>query len=146
MNVTTVLLGPYGTRILGDRGADVIRSSLRPPVTSRATWARCGTPAWAGSTSPPIATSARLPSTSSRTTPRTCCGASVTTADVLVHNMRPQAIERLGFDYAAVAAIKPDIVYVGAYGFGQEGPYRAKPAYDDAIQAASGLASDGKTA
>jgi crotonobetainyl-CoA:carnitine CoA-transferase CaiB-like acyl-CoA transferase len=63
------------------------------------------------------------------------------TADVFVHNMRPQAIERLGFGYAAVSAIKPDIVYVGAYGFGQAGPYRAKPAYDDAIQAASGLAS-----
>jgi len=65
----------------------------------------------------------------------------VATADVFVHNMRPQAIERLGFDYAAVSAIKPDIVYVGAYGFGQAGPYRAKPAYDDAIKAASGLAS-----
>jgi crotonobetainyl-CoA:carnitine CoA-transferase CaiB-like acyl-CoA transferase len=65
----------------------------------------------------------------------------VATADVFVHNMRPQAIERLGFDYPAVSAIKPDIVYVGAYGFGQAGPYRAKPAYDDAIQAASGLAS-----
>ena len=63
------------------------------------------------------------------------------TADVFVHNMRPQAIERLGFDYPAVSAIKPNIVYVGAYGFGQAGPYRAKPAYDDAIQAASGLAS-----
>jgi crotonobetainyl-CoA:carnitine CoA-transferase CaiB-like acyl-CoA transferase len=55
--------------------------------------------------------------------------------------MRPEAVERLGFGYAAVSAIKPDIVYVGAYGFGQAGPYRAKPAYDDAIQAASGLAS-----
>ena len=65
----------------------------------------------------------------------------VKTADVFVHNMRPQAIERLGFDYRGVSAIKPDIVYVGAYGFGQAGPYRAKPAYDDAIQAASGLAS-----
>ena len=47
----------------------------------------------------------------------------------------------LGFDYEAVSAIKPDVIYVGAYGFGQDGPYRAKPAYDDAIQAASGLSS-----
>ena len=65
----------------------------------------------------------------------------IPTADVFVHNMRPQAIERLGFGYEAVAALNPDVVYVGAYGFGQNGPYRAKPAYDDAIQAASGLAS-----
>ena len=65
----------------------------------------------------------------------------IPTADVFVHNMRPQAIARLGFNYDAVAAVKPDIVYVGAYGFGQDGPYRARPAYDDAIQAGSGLAS-----
>jgi crotonobetainyl-CoA:carnitine CoA-transferase CaiB-like acyl-CoA transferase len=65
----------------------------------------------------------------------------IPTADAFVHNMRPAAIAKLGFDYDAVQALKPDIVYVGAYGFGQDGPYRAKPAYDDAIQAASGLAS-----
>jgi crotonobetainyl-CoA:carnitine CoA-transferase CaiB-like acyl-CoA transferase len=41
-------------------------------------------------------------------------------ADLFIHNMRPQAIEQLGFGYAAVAQLKPDIVYVGAYGFGGE--------------------------
>jgi formyl-CoA transferase len=61
-------------------------------------------------------------------------------ADVFIHNMRPQAVQRLGLDYAAVKAINPRIIYCGAYGFRQSGPYASKPAYDDIIQAASGMA------
>ena len=53
--------------------------------------------------------------------------------DVLVHNMRVAAIERLGFGYNAVAQLKPDIVYCAATGFGQDGPDRVKPAFDDII-------------
>lgn len=60
-------------------------------------------------------------------------------ADVLVHNMRVKAIERLGFGYEAVRALKPDIVYCVATGFGQNGPYRDKPAFDEIIQASCGL-------
>jgi formyl-CoA transferase len=65
----------------------------------------------------------------------------VSGADVLVHNMRVAAIERLGFGYRAVAELRPDIVYCAATGFGQDGPDRDKPAFDDIIQAACGLAS-----
>jgi formyl-CoA transferase len=65
----------------------------------------------------------------------------IPTVDVLVHNMRIDAIERLGFGYGAVAAIKPDIVYCAATGFDQDGPDAGKPAFDDIVQAASGLAS-----
>ena len=61
--------------------------------------------------------------------------------DVLVHNMRVAAIEKLGFGYGAVAALRPDIVYCAATGFGQGGPDADKPAFDDVIQAACGLAS-----
>jgi formyl-CoA transferase len=60
-------------------------------------------------------------------------------SDALVHNMRVKAIERLGLGYAAVAAIKPDIVYCVATGYGQGGPDADKPAFDDIIQAACGL-------
>ncbi|MBL4666695.1 MAG: CoA transferase, partial [Sneathiella sp.] len=63
------------------------------------------------------------------------------TVDVFVHNMRPSAIKRLGLDYEAVVKINPSIIYCGAYGFGQDGPYANKPAYDDMIQGVSGLAS-----
>ena len=69
----------------------------------------------------------------------------IATADVLVHNMRVEAIERLGFGYAPVAAINPKIVYCAATGFDQDGPDRDKPAFDDIIQAACGLASVAST-
>ena len=64
-----------------------------------------------------------------------------TTADVFVHSMRQPAIERLGLDYPALRAQSPDIVYCAAWGFDRRGPFADHPAYDDIIQAASGLAS-----
>ncbi|HZD25209.1 MAG TPA: CoA transferase, partial [Alphaproteobacteria bacterium] len=60
-------------------------------------------------------------------------------ADAVVQNFRPGVVERLGIDYDAVTAVKPDIVYLSISGFGEEGPYAQKPAYDPIIQAASGL-------
>jgi crotonobetainyl-CoA:carnitine CoA-transferase CaiB-like acyl-CoA transferase len=65
----------------------------------------------------------------------------VAQSDVFVYNLRPQAMARLGLSYANVAAVNPRIVFVGTFGYGQEGPYAAQPAYDDLIQAAAGLAS-----
>ncbi len=61
-------------------------------------------------------------------------------SDVFLHNMREEAAERVGFGYAAAKAINPKIIYCAAIGYGQRGRYRDKPAYDDVIQAASGLA------
>lgn len=60
-------------------------------------------------------------------------------ADVFIHSMRAAAVKKLGFDYAAVAAINPGIVYTNCYGYGHRGPERDRPAYDDTIQAESGL-------
>ncbi len=62
-------------------------------------------------------------------------------SDVLVYNVRPPAMARLGLDYASVAAVNPRIIYCGVYGFGQEGPYGEKPAYDDMIQGLSAIPS-----
>jgi formyl-CoA transferase len=61
--------------------------------------------------------------------------------DVVVHNMRVDAIERLGLGYGALSALKPNLVYCMATGFGESGPDAGKPAFDDVIQAASGIAS-----
>ncbi|MBV1883205.1 MAG: CoA transferase [Pseudomonadales bacterium] len=60
-------------------------------------------------------------------------------ADVFVHTMRVKAIEKLGLSYEKVSAIKPDIVYAQANGFGQNGVHADRPAYDDIIQAVSGM-------
>ena len=60
-------------------------------------------------------------------------------ADVVIQNFTPGVIERLGFDYPAVKAVKPDIVYCSISGYGLEGPRRRSGAFDGAVQAASGL-------
>jgi crotonobetainyl-CoA:carnitine CoA-transferase CaiB-like acyl-CoA transferase len=62
------------------------------------------------------------------------------TADVFVHNIRPQAAEKLGISYQAVSTWTPDIIYAAATGFGEDGPYAGRPAYDDLIQGMSGIA------
>jgi len=65
----------------------------------------------------------------------------VETADVLVENFRPGVMERLGLDYEALKAINPRLVYCAISGFGQKGPMRAAPAYDQIVQGLSGVMS-----
>lgn len=61
------------------------------------------------------------------------------TCDVFVHNIRPAAMARLGLSYDDFCAARPDIIYVSLVGYGQDGPYAAKPAVDEVIQAAAGI-------
>lgn len=66
--------------------------------------------------------------------------ALVERADVFVSNVRPQALARLGLDYPALRERNPRLIYCGCYGYSEAGPYAGRPAVDDTIQAASGLA------
>ncbi len=63
-------------------------------------------------------------------------------ADVLLYSIRPQAMARLGLTYDDCRRVKPDLVYCGAFGFRQDGPYAARPAYDDIIQGLSGTVAN----
>ena len=65
----------------------------------------------------------------------------VATADVVVENFRPGVMDRLGLGYAALKAVKPELVYCAISGFGQEGPMRGNPAYDQIVQGLSGVMS-----
>lgn len=65
----------------------------------------------------------------------------VATADAVVENFRPGVMDRLGLGYAALKGIKPDIVYCAISGFGQDGPLRDNPAYDQIIQGFAGVMS-----
>ena len=65
----------------------------------------------------------------------------VATSDVVVENFRPGVMERLGLGYAALKAVKPDIIYCAISGFGQDGPLKFNPAYDQIVQGLSGVMS-----
>jgi crotonobetainyl-CoA:carnitine CoA-transferase CaiB-like acyl-CoA transferase len=60
-------------------------------------------------------------------------------SDVFMHNMRPQAMARLGFAYDRLRAVNPRLIYCAAHGYGQDGPLADRPAFDDIIQGASGF-------
>jgi crotonobetainyl-CoA:carnitine CoA-transferase CaiB-like acyl-CoA transferase len=70
---------------------------------------------------------------------RDACLALAAKCDVLVYNIRPQAMARLRLSYDEVRKVNPRIIYAGCFGYSQRGPYAAKAAYDDLIQGASGL-------
>jgi crotonobetainyl-CoA:carnitine CoA-transferase CaiB-like acyl-CoA transferase len=135
LDLTSVLMGPYGTHILADLGADVIK--IEPPQADAFR---------AGATAAPMTMNLYRNKRSivldlKAARDRAVFDALVPTADVLVHNLRPQVLGRLRLQYADVRALNPDIVFCSARGFSQHGRYGAKPAYDDMIQAASGFAS-----
>jgi crotonobetainyl-CoA:carnitine CoA-transferase CaiB-like acyl-CoA transferase len=66
--------------------------------------------------------------------------ALIPTANVFIHNVRADAMVRLGFGYEEVAKLNPHIVYVHCVGYGSDGPYAGRQAFDDLVQAASGAA------
>ena len=140
LDLTSVVLGPLATQILGDYGADVVKIESLDGDLMRA----IGVSLHRGMSSIFLAINRNKRSVAVNL--KTAAGRDavlqlVAGADVLVHNMRVAAIERLGLGYAAVSAIKPDIVYCAATGFGQDGPDAHRPAFDDVIQAACGMAA-----
>lgn len=139
LDLTAVVLGPVATQVLGDYGADIIK--VEPPEGDL--MRSNGAPKRPGMSSIFLAINRNKRSLAvDLKSPKgqAALRRLLPNIDVLVHNMRPAAIERLGFGYEAVARINPKIVYCLATGYGQDGPDAAKPAFDDVIQAGSGLA------
>jgi crotonobetainyl-CoA:carnitine CoA-transferase CaiB-like acyl-CoA transferase len=140
LDLTSVVLGPLATQILGDFGADIIKVENPNGDMMRTN----GVSLHPGMSSIFLALNRNKRSLClNLTTPegKKVLSRLIASVDVLVHNMRVEAIERLGFGYQTVQAINPKIVYCAATGFDQDGPDRDKPAFDDIIQAASGLAT-----
>ncbi len=138
VDLTTVIMGPSATQILGDLGANVIkieaasgdsmrnigpmRSPGMGPLFLQANRNKRG-----------IVLDLKSPAGSDK------LKELIAGADVLVSNIRPQALARLGLDYKAASKINPSIIYCAAVGYGQGGPYAGEAVYDDLMQAASGL-------
>lgn len=140
VDLTTVMLGPFCTQILGEMGAEVIKIETPDGDVNR----------WTGeSRSPGMSTGQLIKGRNKRSIvldlkiveAREAFERLIKTADVFVHNIRPKAASRLAIDYETIAELNPSIIYASATGFGEAGPFADKPAYDDLIQGASGIAS-----
>ncbi|HXQ46281.1 MAG TPA: CoA transferase [Caulobacteraceae bacterium] len=138
VDLTQFVLGPYATQTMGDLGADVIKveepSGDRQRGSGKAPHSRTMGPMFVAFNRNKRSVALDLKTDEGRAALRKL----VVTADVFIHNMRPDSMARLGFAYEEVAKIKPDIVYVEAMGYDPAGPYAGRQAFDDLIQAASG--------
>ena len=138
LDLTTVVMGPYATQILADFGADVIK--VEPPEGDVMRHA-------APMRSPGMGHIFLNANRNKRSVvldlkkdaAREACLALAKRSDVLVYNIRPQAMARLKLAYEDVRAVNPRLIYVGAFGYSQRGPYAAKAAYDDLIQGAAAM-------
>jgi len=138
LDLTTVVMGPYATQILADFGAEVIK--LEPPAGDIM---RHNAPMRSPGMGHIFLNANRnkrsIVLDLKRSQAREACLALARRADVLVYNIRPQAMARLKLSYEEVRAANPRILYVGAFGYSQRGPYAPRAAYDDLIQGAAGL-------
>lgn len=140
-DMTTVVFGPYCTQILADLGADVIKVEPAEGDSARNIGVPPKTPLM-GPVHLRLNRGKRSVNWDMKSeTGKAAMRRLLETSDVFIHNIRPDAIGRLGLDYETVTKLRPDIVYVHCTGFGLGGPYAGLQAYDDVIQAASGAVS-----
>jgi crotonobetainyl-CoA:carnitine CoA-transferase CaiB-like acyl-CoA transferase len=138
IDLTTVVLGPLATQILGDLGADVIK--IEPPEGDIMRYAGPARHREMGHVFLNLNRNKRsLVLDLKRPEAAPVLLALVAQSDVLMHNMRPQAMARLGFGWERLRQVNPRLVYCAAHGYGQDGPFADRPAFDDIIQGASGL-------
>lgn len=139
LDLSTVILGPWAGQTLGDMGADVIKVETPGGDTTR----QLGPQANPGMAALYMGANRNKRSiVLDLTQPegRDALLALAKDADVLLHNLRPQVVEKLKLEYEHFEAVNPNIIYCATYGFRKGGPYTHKPAYDDIIQAACGTA------
>jgi crotonobetainyl-CoA:carnitine CoA-transferase CaiB-like acyl-CoA transferase len=140
LDLSSVVLGPYASQILGDYGADVIKIEAPEGDSTR----RTGPGREPGMAAIFLGVNRNKRSVVldlKRPEARAALLALVDTADVFMHSIRPQKLPALGLDPETLMARNPRLVYAGLHGFAQDGPYGGKPAYDDIIQGLSGLAA-----
>jgi len=140
IDVTSIVLGPYATQMLGDLGADVIK--VESPRGDDTRWIGPSRTPGMGSYFANLNRNKRSIVLDLKQPPaKAALLRLVDTADVFVHNMRPGAAKRLGLDYVSLSPRNPRLIHASASGF-RPGSTRAEaPAFDDLIQGMSGLAS-----
>jgi len=139
LDLTTVVMGPSATQVLGDLGADVVKIESAAGDSMRwiGPWRHEGMGPlflWANRNKRSLALDLKSPDG------KAAAVALAAQADVLVSNVRPQGLARLGLDYESLKAKNPKLIYCAAVGYGSGGPQSGKAVYDDLMQAASGIA------
>jgi crotonobetainyl-CoA:carnitine CoA-transferase CaiB-like acyl-CoA transferase len=140
IDLTSVLMGPWACQILGDYGADVIKVESPGGDSTR----RVGAARNPGMSAFYLTMNRNKRSVVldlKSADGKSAMMALVRTADVLVYNVRPQAMRRLGLSFETLRAVNPRLIHVGAVGFGEKGPYAGRPALDDLIQGLAALPS-----
>jgi crotonobetainyl-CoA:carnitine CoA-transferase CaiB-like acyl-CoA transferase len=139
VELTSVVLGPWACQILADMGADVIK--IEPPAgDSNRQLGASRHPGMAALYLTCNRNKRSVVLDVKQPAGRDALLDLVRTADVFVHNNRPQVMTKLGLDYAALRPVNPMLIYCGSYGYGRKGPYGTKGALDDSIQSIAGIA------
>lgn len=140
VDLTAMVMGPYCTQIMADMGAEVIK--IEPPRGDDTRYISVGpAPGMSGVFANVNRGKRSVVLDLNTEAGKAALSRLIETADVFIHSMRAKAVAKLGFGYAEVAAINPSIVYTNCYGYRRPGPDQDLTAYDDIIQAASGLAA-----
>jgi crotonobetainyl-CoA:carnitine CoA-transferase CaiB-like acyl-CoA transferase len=140
VDLSSVFMGPYCTLMLGDMGADVIK--VERPSGDSTRYLGPAHHQGMGSMFLNLNRNKRsivLDLKSEKG--KEAMLKLIQDSDVFIHSLRPQAIEKLDLTYEDLLSVNPSIIYCGLYGFSKKGSYNDKPAYDDIIQAGSGIAS-----
>jgi formyl-CoA transferase len=140
IDLTAVVFGPLATRMLADLGAEVIK--VEPPQGDMLRQVRPARNPGMGALFLNVNRNKRSVLLDLKTeADRAALKRLLENADVFVSTTRPAALARLGLTPERMARINPSLITVALTGFGSDGPYANKPAYDDAVQAAAGMAA-----
>ena len=139
LDLSSVVLGPFATQVLGDLGAEVIKIESPEGDTTRSTGPG-RSPGMAALFMGVNRNKRSVVLDLKRAAARDALWRLIDGADVFLHSIRPQKLARLGFGHESVCARNPRIVYAGLHGYRTDGPYGGRPAYDDVIQGLSGSA------
>jgi crotonobetainyl-CoA:carnitine CoA-transferase CaiB-like acyl-CoA transferase len=140
VDLTSVVMGPFASQILGDLGADVIKVESPEGDSTRNT----GPAAEPGMAAIFLGANRNKRSVVldlKQAGAREALQKIIATADVFMHSIRPQKLGALGLDPDTLLKKHPRLIFAGLHGFGADGPYGGLPAYDDVIQGMSGLAA-----
>jgi formyl-CoA transferase/CoA:oxalate CoA-transferase len=141
LDLSRALAGPYCTMMLADMGAEVIKLEMPGTGDDSRSW---GPPFVEGESAYFMSVNRNKKSLTlnmKSTKSNEIVTKLIKQSDVLVENFRPGAMDRLGFGYEQVKEMNPRLIYASISGFGQDGPYRMLPGFDQVLQGMGGLMS-----